>query len=221
MIEARARNDQARLHRRVGLANERNCHNKFSPRIHLPAKPGSSLWEDRFCSAARRICHRVYGVARLSRSMGQPSRCKSAICTDFCLATSGIDASLDKLAGPQILGTCNYPICFRIFLWSADSCSRFFAICRNLGDLLWTGSRREASHRFLDAYFEPLLSLHMLSVLADFEREVRRLPVKAGIAQARKKGGNHGRPRTAAQHTYTANEDGGTGVTKSRDRQAS
>jgi len=42
----------------------------------------------------------------------------------------------------------------------------------------------------------------MLSVFAEFEREILRQRVKAGIAQARKNGGNHGRPRTAAQHTY-------------------
>ncbi len=40
----------------------------------------------------------------------------------------------------------------------------------------------------------------VLAVFAEFEREMLRERVKAGIAQARKKGKNHGRPKTAAQH---------------------
>ena len=38
----------------------------------------------------------------------------------------------------------------------------------------------------------------MLSVFAEFEREILRERVRAGIAQARKEGRPHGRPRTAA-----------------------
>jgi putative DNA-invertase from lambdoid prophage Rac len=37
----------------------------------------------------------------------------------------------------------------------------------------------------------------MLSVFAEFEREILRERVRAGIAQARKEGRPHGRPRTA------------------------
>jgi DNA invertase Pin-like site-specific DNA recombinase len=38
----------------------------------------------------------------------------------------------------------------------------------------------------------------MLAVFAEFERDILRDRVKAGIAQARKDGKLHGRPKTAA-----------------------
>ena len=38
----------------------------------------------------------------------------------------------------------------------------------------------------------------MVAVFAEFEREVLRERVRAGIAQARKEGRTHGRPRTAS-----------------------
>jgi putative DNA-invertase from lambdoid prophage Rac len=38
----------------------------------------------------------------------------------------------------------------------------------------------------------------MLAVFAEFEREILRERVRAGIAQARKEGRPHGRPRTAS-----------------------
>jgi putative DNA-invertase from lambdoid prophage Rac len=38
----------------------------------------------------------------------------------------------------------------------------------------------------------------MLTIFAEFEREILRERVKAGIAQARKAGRSHGRPRTAS-----------------------
>jgi len=40
----------------------------------------------------------------------------------------------------------------------------------------------------------------MLAVFAEFERDILRDRVKAGIAQARKEGRPHGRPRTIAKH---------------------
>jgi len=40
----------------------------------------------------------------------------------------------------------------------------------------------------------------VLAVFAEFEREMLKERVIAGIIQARKKGGNHGRPRSAARH---------------------
>lgn len=55
----------------------------------------------------------------------------------------------------------------------------------------------------------------MLSVFAEFEREILRQRVKAGIAQARKNGGNHGRPRTAGQHTYKVKKLAEQGLSKS------
>ena len=39
----------------------------------------------------------------------------------------------------------------------------------------------------------------MLAVFAEFEREILRERVKAGIAEARSKGKTHGRPRTASR----------------------
>ena len=39
----------------------------------------------------------------------------------------------------------------------------------------------------------------MLAIFAEFEREILRERVKAGIAQARKEGRPHGRPRTASR----------------------
>ena len=41
----------------------------------------------------------------------------------------------------------------------------------------------------------------MLAVFAEFERDILRDRVKAGIAEARKKGRPHGRPRTIVKHT--------------------
>jgi putative DNA-invertase from lambdoid prophage Rac len=41
----------------------------------------------------------------------------------------------------------------------------------------------------------------MLAVFAEFERDILRDRVKAGIAQARKEGKPHGRPPSAALHT--------------------
>ena len=40
----------------------------------------------------------------------------------------------------------------------------------------------------------------MLAVFAEFERDILRDRVKAGIAQARKEGRAHGRPATVTQH---------------------
>jgi putative DNA-invertase from lambdoid prophage Rac len=43
----------------------------------------------------------------------------------------------------------------------------------------------------------------MLAVFAEFEREILRERVKAGIAQARKRGTRHGRPPIVAHHAET------------------
>lgn len=42
--------------------------------------------------------------------------------------------------------------------------------------------------------------IETLAIFAEFEKDILRERIKAGIAQARKKGGTHGRPRTAAKH---------------------
>ncbi len=41
----------------------------------------------------------------------------------------------------------------------------------------------------------------MLAVFAEFERDILRERVKAGIAQAREQGKRHGRPHTAAKQS--------------------
>ena len=61
----------------------------------------------------------------------------------------------------------------------------------------------------------------MLSVFAEFEREILRQRVKAGIAQARKNGGNHGRPTHVSPARLYSKKNGGAGVTESGNRQAS
>ena len=46
----------------------------------------------------------------------------------------------------------------------------------------------------------------MLAVFAEFERDILRDRVKAGIAQARKEGRSHGRPLSAALHLKKVKE---------------
>jgi putative DNA-invertase from lambdoid prophage Rac len=55
----------------------------------------------------------------------------------------------------------------------------------------------------------------MLAVFAEFEREILRERVKAGIAQARKRGQRHGRPPTVAHHADTIRQLSATGLSKS------
>ena len=52
----------------------------------------------------------------------------------------------------------------------------------------------------------------MLAVFAEFEREILRERVKAGIAQARKRGQRHGRPPTVAHHADTVRQLSATGL---------
>jgi DNA invertase Pin-like site-specific DNA recombinase len=54
----------------------------------------------------------------------------------------------------------------------------------------------------------------MLAVVAEFEHDILRDRVKAGIAQARKEGKPHGRPRSAALHLHKITELFGTGISK-------
>src|SRR3982750_4014588 len=54
----------------------------------------------------------------------------------------------------------------------------------------------------------------MLAVFAEFERDILRDRVKAGIAQARKEGKPHGRPLSAAQHIASIKELFSTGLNK-------
>jgi putative DNA-invertase from lambdoid prophage Rac len=55
----------------------------------------------------------------------------------------------------------------------------------------------------------------MLAVFAEFEREILRERVKAGIAQARKRGTRPGRPPTVAHHADTVRQLSATGLSKS------
>jgi putative DNA-invertase from lambdoid prophage Rac len=54
----------------------------------------------------------------------------------------------------------------------------------------------------------------MLAVFAEFERDILRDRVKAGIAQARKDGRPHGRPRTIAKHEAEVKRLSQEGVSK-------
>ena len=54
----------------------------------------------------------------------------------------------------------------------------------------------------------------MLAVFAEFERDILRDRVKAGIAQARKEGRPHGRPRTIAGHAAEVKKLFQEGVSK-------
>ena len=54
----------------------------------------------------------------------------------------------------------------------------------------------------------------MLAVFAEFERDILRDRVKAGIAQARKEGRPHGRPRTIAKHEAEVKRLSQEGVSK-------
>ena len=55
----------------------------------------------------------------------------------------------------------------------------------------------------------------MLAVFAEFERDILRDRVRAGIAQARKEGRPHGRPNTTAKYAETVKELFAGGVSKS------
>ena len=55
----------------------------------------------------------------------------------------------------------------------------------------------------------------LLAVFAEFERDLLRERVKAGIAQARKEGRPHGRPRTTAKYEAEVKRLFARGLTKS------
>lgn len=54
----------------------------------------------------------------------------------------------------------------------------------------------------------------MLSVFSEFERDMLKERIKAGIAHARKKGRPHGRPRSAIKHTAKIKRFYAEGMTK-------
>ena len=55
----------------------------------------------------------------------------------------------------------------------------------------------------------------LLAIFAEFEREILRERVKAGIAHARQKGKTHGRPVTIKKHETTIKELFASGISKS------
>ena len=55
----------------------------------------------------------------------------------------------------------------------------------------------------------------MLAVFAEFERDILRDRVKAGLAQARQEGRSHGRPATVRCHAYNIRKLHQEGVSKS------
>jgi putative DNA-invertase from lambdoid prophage Rac len=55
----------------------------------------------------------------------------------------------------------------------------------------------------------------MLAMFAEFEREILRERVKAGIAQARQRGKQHGRPPTVAHHAEDVQNLYAKGMSKS------
>jgi DNA invertase Pin-like site-specific DNA recombinase len=55
----------------------------------------------------------------------------------------------------------------------------------------------------------------LLAIFAEFEREILRERVKAGIAQARKRGRRHGRPPTVAYQAATVRHLSTVGLSKS------
>src|SRR5215471_3111105 len=55
----------------------------------------------------------------------------------------------------------------------------------------------------------------LLVIFAEFEREILRERVKAGIAQARKQGTPHGRPPTVSYHAATVRKLEATGLSQS------
>jgi putative DNA-invertase from lambdoid prophage Rac len=55
----------------------------------------------------------------------------------------------------------------------------------------------------------------MLAVFAEFERDILRERVKAGIVQARKRGIQHGRPPTITHHADTVRQLSARGLSKS------
>jgi putative DNA-invertase from lambdoid prophage Rac len=55
----------------------------------------------------------------------------------------------------------------------------------------------------------------LLAIFAEFEREILRERVKAGIAQARKRGTRHGRPPTVAHQAATVRQLAAAGLSKS------
>jgi DNA invertase Pin-like site-specific DNA recombinase len=92
-----------------------------------------------------------------------------------------------------------------IVVWRLDRWGRSLAdLVGTLHELQALGVGFVSLHEALDFTTPTGRALAgMLAVFAEFEREILRERVKAGIAQARKRGTQHGRPPTVAHHADT------------------
>ena len=82
-----------------------------------------------------------------------------------------------------------------------------------------SGRRGEGGFRSLQESIDTTTSggkliFHVFGALAEFERDLIRDRVKAGIAQARKDGRPHGRPPTVAKHATEVRKLSQKGVSK-------
>jgi putative DNA-invertase from lambdoid prophage Rac len=104
-----------------------------------------------------------------------------------------------------------------IVVWRLDRWGRSLAdLVGTLHELQALGVGFVSLHEALDFTTPTGRALTgMLAVFAEFEREILRERVKAGIAQARKRGKQHGRPPTVAHHADTARQLFATGQSKS------
>jgi DNA invertase Pin-like site-specific DNA recombinase len=104
-----------------------------------------------------------------------------------------------------------------IVVWRLDRWGRSLAdLVGTLHELQALGVGFVSLHEALDFTTPTGRALAgMLAVFAEFEREILRERVKAGIAQARKRGRRHGRPPTVAHHADTVWQLSATGLSKS------
>jgi len=104
-----------------------------------------------------------------------------------------------------------------IVVWRLDRWGRSLAdLVGTLHELQALGVGFVSLHEALDFTTPTGRALAgMLAVFAEFEREILRERVKAGIAQARKRGTQHGRPPTVAHHAVTVRQLFAAGQSKS------
>jgi DNA invertase Pin-like site-specific DNA recombinase len=104
-----------------------------------------------------------------------------------------------------------------IVVWRLDRWGRSLAdLVGTLHELQTLGVGFISLHEALDFTTPTGRALAgMLAVFAEFEREILRERVKAGIAQARKRGTRHGRPPTVAHHGDTVRHLFAAGQSKS------
>jgi putative DNA-invertase from lambdoid prophage Rac len=104
-----------------------------------------------------------------------------------------------------------------IVVWRLDRWGRSLAdLVGTLHELQALGVGFISLHEALDFTTPPGRALAgMLAVFAEFEREILRERVKAGIAQARRRGTRHGRPPTVAHHAEAVRQLSAAGLSKS------